>query len=158
MLSRSLDVIANIPRNGFPIIIKASHGGGGRGQRVLYGNESQDVATILAEARAEAKDSFGIDTVFVEKFLPSPKHIEVQILADRHGSVTHLLERDCTIQHKHQKIVEIAPAVSVPKITRHNMHAAAVRLATHVKYENAATVEFLVQDDDFYFIEVNPRM
>ena len=99
-----------------------------------------------------------MDTVFVEKFLPSPKHIEVQILADKHGNVIHLLERDCTIQRKHQKIIELAPATSVPKHTRLGMQDAAVRLCQFVKYENAATVEFLVQDDEFFFIEVNPRI
>ncbi|KAI1654776.1 pyruvate carboxylase [Daldinia decipiens] len=147
-----------ISKHGFPVIIKASHGGGGRGQRILYGDPSEDIANILSEARSEAKDSFGVDAVFVEKFLPSPKHIEVQILADKHGNVAHLLERDCTIQRKHQKIVEFAPAVSVSKETRQKMHDAAVRLSKYVKYENAATVEFLVQGDEFYFIEVNPRI
>lgn len=114
----------------------------------------------MAEARAEARDSFGIDTVFVEKFLPSPKHVEVQILADRLGSVTHLPERDCTIQQKHQKIVEIAPAVSVPNVTRHNMRAAAVRLATHVKYEKAATLEFTqpVRVASFNFFETRQSL
>ncbi|KAI1110459.1 pyruvate carboxylase [Nemania sp. NC0429] len=154
----SSEIESFVSKYGLPVIIKASHGGGGRGQRVLRGDSSEDFEAILREARLEAKDSFGIDSVFVEKFLPNPKHIEVQILADGHGNVVHLLERDCTIQRKHQKIVEIAPAVSVPFATRKKMHDAAVKLAKHVKYENAATVEFLVQDDDFYFIEVNPRI
>lgn len=101
---------------------------------MLHGDSSEDFEAILREARLEAKDSFGIDTVFVEKFLPNPKHIEVQILADKHGNVVHLLERDCTIQRKHQKIIEIAPAVSVPYATRKKMHDAAVKLAKHVKY------------------------
>lgn len=101
---------------------------------MLHGEASENIGAILHEARSEAKDSFGIDTVFLEKFLPSPKHIEVQILADKHGNVVHLLERDCTIQRKHQKIIEIAPAVSVPYSTRQRMHEAAVQLAKHVKY------------------------
>ncbi|KAI3318462.1 pyruvate carboxylase [Xylariaceae sp. AK1471] len=147
-----------ISKHGFPVIIKASHGGGGRGQRILSGHRSEDIAAILQEARSEARDSFGVDSVFVEKFLPSPKHIEVQILADKQGNVIHLLERDCTIQRRHQKIIELAPAISVSTTLRQQMQAAAVLLAKHVKYENAATVEFLVQDDHFYFIEVNPRI
>lgn len=101
---------------------------------MLSGDTTQDIGALLLEARFEAKDSFGVDTVFVEKFLPSPKHIEVQILADKHGNVTHLLERDCTIQRRHQKIIEIAPAVSVSKRMRKKMHDAAVKLAKHIRY------------------------
>ncbi|KAJ8124166.1 hypothetical protein ONZ43_g43 [Nemania bipapillata] len=157
-ISSAFQIEEFVSRHGFPVIIKASHGGGGRGQRILSGHPSENITAILQEARSEAKDSFGIDSVFVEKFLPSPKHIEVQILADKQGNVIHLLERDCTVQRRHQKIIEIAPAVSVPAALRQKIQSAAVRLAKHVKYENAATVEFLVQDDDFYFIEVNPRI
>lgn len=121
-------------RYGFPVIVKASHGGGGRGQRIIHEQNRTDIDAILREARQEAKDSFGVDSVFLEKFLPSPKHIEVQILADKHGNVVHLLERDCTVQRKHQKIVELAPAVSIPEQVRYRMHDAAVRLAKHVRY------------------------
>ncbi|KAI8952011.1 pyruvate carboxylase [Xylaria longipes] len=147
-----------VSRHGFPILLKASHGGGGRGQRILTGHPSEHPATILDEARSEARDSFGVDSVFAEKFLPSPKHIEVQVLGDKQGNVINLLERDCTIQRKHQKIIEVAPALSIPMAVRQQMQAAAVKLCRHVGYENAATVEFLVQDNDFYFIEVNPRI
>ncbi|KAI1822015.1 pyruvate carboxylase [Xylaria intraflava] len=157
-VSSSSQISEFISRHGFPVIIKASHGGGGRGQRILSGHPSENIAAILQEARSEARDSFGVDSVFVEKFLPSPKHIEVQILADKHGNVIHLLERDCTIQRRHQKIIEMAPAISVSASLRQSMQLAAIRLAKHVKYENAATVEFLVQGDQFYFIEVNPRI
>ncbi|KAK6866426.1 pyruvate carboxylase-like protein [Apiospora arundinis] len=157
-VSEASDVDGFGSRHGFPVIIKASHGGGGRGQRVIHAQNRHNIAHVLREARAEAKDSFGVDTVFVEKFLPSPKHIEVQILADEHGNVAHLLDRDCTIQRKHQKIIEMAPAISISQTLRQKMQDAAVRLARYISYRNAATVEFLVQDDEFYFIEVNPRI
>ncbi|KAI0154601.1 pyruvate carboxylase [Xylariaceae sp. FL1272] len=147
-----------ISSHDFPILLKASHGGGGRGQRILTAESADKGSFILEEAKMEARESFGVDGVFAEKFLPSPKHIEVQILGDKQGNVIHLLERDCTIQRKHQKIIELAPAISVSASLRQKMQDAAVKLGRHVEYENAATVEFLVQGDEFYFIEVNPRI
>jgi pyruvate carboxylase len=144
-------------RIGYPIIIKAAAGGGGRGMRVVR-NEEDLIKTIL-EARNEAKTAFGNDTVFFEKFIESPKHIEVQILGDHHGNIIHLFERDCSVQRRFQKVVEVAPAISLQAETRHKLHDYAIRICKHVHYNNAGTVEFLVDKaENIYFIEVNPRI
>ncbi len=141
---------------GFPIIIKASLGGGGRGMRIV--NDLSEVSESYNRAKSEAKAAFGNDEVYVEKYINRPKHIEVQIIGDSHGNIVHLYERDCSIQRRHQKVVEIAPSVSLTVDLRKRICEAAVSLMKKVKYLNAGTVEFLVSNDEFYFIEVNPRI
>ena len=143
---------------GYPVIVKASMGGGGRGMRVVR-NEAQ-LAASLEEAQGEAKSAFGDASVFLEKYLPRAKHIEVQILADEHGNLLHLYERDCSVQRRHQKVVEVAPAVNLPQRIRTELCNAAVQLARKAGYQNAGTVEFLydVDSQKWYFIEVNPRV
>lgn len=143
---------------GYPLIVKASFGGGGRGMRVVHGPE--ELAERLEEARTEAQRTFGDGSVFLEKFISRARHIEVQILADAHGSVVHLWERDCSVQRRHQKVVELAPAANLADGLRQEICAAAIRVARAVNYRNAGTVEFLVDADsgDWFFIEVNPRI
>ncbi len=143
---------------GFPVIVKAAMGGGGRGMRVVYDAEQLDAR--LEEAQGEAKSAFGDASVFLEKFLPRARHIEVQILADEHGNLLHLYERDCSVQRRHQKVVEVAPACNLPEKIRGELCAAALQIARKAKYRNAGTVEFLydVDSDNWYFIEVNPRI
>ncbi|MHB1557395.1 MAG: pyruvate carboxylase, partial [Isosphaeraceae bacterium] len=143
---------------GYPVIIKASMGGGGRGMRVVESPDALEGA--IDQARREAGTAFGVPDVFIEKFLRRAKHIEVQILGDRHGKLLHLYERDCSVQRRHQKIVEIAPAPRLDPATRQAICDAAVAIGRHVGYENAGTVEFLldVETGLFYFIEVNPRI
>jgi pyruvate carboxylase len=143
--------------NGFPIIIKASMGGGGRGMRIVRSENS--LAESFERAKSEAKAAFGKDEVYVEKFLDKPKHIEVQILGDYEGNLVHLYERDCSVQRRHQKVVEVAPSVSLTEELRHEICESAVSLMEHVGYVNAGTVEYLVTPSgEFYFIEVNPRV
>ena len=142
--------------HGYPIIIKASLGGGGRGMRIV--NSAEEVFEAFERARSEAKSAFGSDEVYVEKYINKPKHIEVQILGDTYGNVVHLYERDCSIQRRHQKVVEIAPSISLDDQLRQDICDAAVKLAKNISYINAGTVEFLVADGNFYFIEVNPRI
>lgn len=142
---------------GFPIIIKAAFGGGGRGMRVV--REPEGLKEAFERATSEAKSAFGNGTVFVERFLDKPKHIEVQLLGDNHGNIVHLYERDCSVQRRHQKVVEIAPAKDLPIETRDAMLNDAVKLAKSVNYRNAGTAEFLVdQQNRYYFIEINPRI
>ncbi|MDT2781672.1 pyruvate carboxylase [Vagococcus fluvialis] len=141
---------------GYPIMIKAALGGGGRGMRVAHNEEEAKEGYI--RAKSEAKASFGNDEVYVEKYISNPKHIEVQILGDTHGNVIHLFERDCSVQRRHQKVVEVAPCVSMSDSQREEICHAAVKLMKHVNYVNAGTVEFLVEGDNYYFIEVNPRV
>jgi pyruvate carboxylase len=142
---------------GFPIIIKAAFGGGGRGMRVVW--KQEDLKDSFERATSEAKSAFGNGTVFVERFLHKPKHIEVQLLGDSHGNVVHLFERDCSVQRRHQKVVELAPAKDLPVETRDAILADAVKLAKSVNYRNAGTAEFLVdQENRYYFIEINPRI
>ena len=153
----SLDEVEQFGKEyGFPIIIKASLGGGGRGMRIVNGIE--EVKESFERAKSEAKAAFGNDEVYVEKFIKKPKHIEVQILGDEQGNIVHLYERDCSVQRRHQKVVEIAPSVSLSDELRQDICDAAVQLMKNVSYTNAGTVEFLVADDQFYFIEVNPRV
>ncbi len=143
-------------QHGYPLMIKAALGGGGRGMRIVRDadslNESYD------RAKSEAKAAFGNDEVYVEKLVENPKHIEVQILGDEQGNVVHLYERDCSMQRRHQKVVEVAPSVSIDEDLRLRICEAAVQLMEKVRYINAGTVEFLVSGNDFYFIEVNPRV
>ncbi len=142
---------------GFPIIIKAAFGGGGRGMRVV--REQESLEDSFNRATSEAKSAFGNGTVFVERFLDKPKHIEVQLLGDNHGNIVHLYERDCSVQRRHQKVVELAPAKDLPAEVRDALLADAVRLARSVNYRNAGTAEFLVdQQNRYYFIEINPRI
>ena len=143
---------------GFPIILKAAAGGGGRGMRRC--DTEEEVRTNFELVKNEARKAFGNEDIFIEKFLVEPKHIEVQILADEHGSVMHLGERDCSLQRRYQKVVEFAPAWSVPKATVEALRADAVKIAKHVGYVNAGTVEFLVDKSSgqHYFIEMNPRI
>jgi pyruvate carboxylase len=142
--------------HGFPIIIKASLGGGGRGMRIVRSRE--EVQEAFARAKSEAKAAFGSDEVYLEKLIEKPKHIEVQIIGDSQGNIVHLFERDCSVQRRHQKVVEIAPSVSLSDQLRKRICDAAVKLMKNVGYVNAGTVEFLVSGNDFYFIEVNPRI
>jgi pyruvate carboxylase len=143
---------------GYPLMVKAAFGGGGRGMRVAQ--NAQSLQASLQEARAEARASFGNDAVFLERFIRQARHIEVQILADQHGNVLHLHERDCSVQRRNQKVVEVAPAVNLDPKIREGLANAAVALAREAKYYSAATVEFLVDADTgaYYFIEVNPRV
>lgn len=150
------DVLAFADTHGYPIMIKAALGGGGRGMRVAY-NE-QEAKDGYERAKSEAKAAFGSDEVYVEKYISNPKHIEVQILGDSHGNVVHLFERDCSVQRRHQKVVEVAPCIFMSDEQREKICSAAVQLMRHVGYINAGTVEFLVEGDQFYFIEVNPRV
>ena len=151
------DVKAFTDEYGFPIIIKAAFGGGGRGMRVV--REQGTLKDSFERATSEAKSAFGNGTVFVERFLDRPKHIEVQLLGDNHGNVVHLYERDCSVQRRHQKVVELAPAKDLPRETRDAILNDAVKLAQHVGYRNAGTAEFLVdQKNRYYFIEINPRI
>ncbi|QIW98005.1 hypothetical protein AMS68_003523 [Peltaster fructicola] len=143
--------------HGFPIIIKAAFGGGGRGMRVVW--KQEELKDSFERATSEAKSAFGNGTVFVERFLYRPKHIEVQLLGDSYGNVVHLYERDCSVQRRHQKVVELAPAKDLPQETRDAILADAVKLAKSVSYRNAGTAEFLVdQQNRHYFIEINPRI
>ena len=141
---------------GYPIMIKAALGGGGRGMRLVQ--KKEELAAAYDRAKSEAKAAFGSDEVYVEKAIIKPKHIEVQIIGDTHGHIVHLYERDCSIQRRHQKVVEIAPSNSISKELRNQICDAAVKLMKNVGYINAGTVEFLVAGDKFYFIEVNPRI
>ena len=151
------DVKAFTDEYGFPIIIKAAFGGGGRGMRVV--REQSSLKDSFERATSEAKAAFGNGTVFVERFLDKPKHIEVQLLGDNRGNVVHLYERDCSVQRRHQKVVELAPAKNLPVEVRDEILRDAVKLAKSVNYRNAGTAEFLVdQQNRHYFIEINPRI
>ncbi len=143
---------------GFPLIVKAAFGGGGRGMRVV--EDAGSFLGKLEEARKEAAAAFGNDAVFLERYIRRARHIEVQILGDRHGNLVHLYERDCSVQRRHQKVVEVAPAVSLSDSVRHGLADAALKIARQAGYYNAGTVEFLVDADseEFFFIEVNPRV
>jgi len=154
--SREAERIAR--KIGYPLIIKAAFGGGGRGMRVV--GAAADFSERLAEARREAGAAFGNDAVFLERYVQRARHVEVQILGDRHGNLLHLYERDCSVQRRHQKVVEVAPAVGLAESIRRELAEAAVKLAKAAGYFNAGTVEFLVDADSgaWYFIEVNPRI
>ncbi|KAJ4000938.1 pyruvate carboxylase [Lentinula boryana] len=146
-----------IKEYGFPVIIKAAMGGGGRGMRVV--REQSDFQTSFERAVSEAKSAFGDGTVFIERFLERPRHIEVQLLADAQGNTIHLFERDCSVQRRHQKVVEVAPATHLPEEVRQAILSDAIKLAKSVGYRNAGTAEFLVdQMGRHYFIEINPRI
>ncbi len=141
---------------GYPVMLKAASGGGGRGMRVV--RNADEMKTAFMNARGEALKAFGDDTVFIEKFIENPKHIEVQILGDHHGNVVHLYERDCSVQRRFQKVIEIAPSI-LRQETKEKLYGYAVAIAKYVEYNNAGTVEFLVDsEENVYFIEVNPRI
>jgi propionyl-CoA carboxylase alpha chain len=142
---------------GYPVMIKASAGGGGKGMRIAY--SKSDVAEGFARAKSEAKSSFGDDRVFIEKFITDPRHIEIQVLGDKHGNVVYLGERECSIQRRNQKVVEEAPSPLLDEATRRTMGEQAVALARAVGYDSAGTVEFVAgQDKSFYFLEMNTRL
>lgn len=148
---------AFVQQYGYPVIIKAAFGGGGRGMRVV--REGDDIGDAFQRARSEALTAFGNGTCFIERFLDQPKHIEVQLLADKYGNVIHLFERDCSVQRRHQKVVEVAPAKTLPKSVRDAILTDAVKLAKTANYINAGTAEFLVDNQNrHYFIEINPRI
>jgi pyruvate carboxylase len=156
-LTDSKTTRAEAMRIGLPVMLKAAAGGGGRGMRVLRTEEQID--KCFEEAKREAKNAFGDDTLFLEKFIDEPKHIEVQIVADRHGNVVHLFERDCSLQRRFQKIVEVAPSFNLSDNVKQQVYDYAVKICTSVNYNNVGTVEFLVdKDQKVYFIEVNPRI
>lgn len=142
---------------GYPVMLKASNGGGGRGMRIV--NREEDLEKEFNEAKNESKKAFSDDMIFIEKYLKGPKHIEVQIVGDNYGNVVHLYDRDCSVQRRHQKVVEYAPAFSIPETVRQEIFDASIRLAKTVGYRNAGTLEFLVDADNHpYFIEMNPRI
>lgn len=142
---------------GFPLIIKAAMGGGGRGMTIVHNHDQ--LLDAITRSRNEAEAAFGSAKVFIEKYLEKPRHIEVQIIADKHGNMVHLFERDCSIQRRHQKVVEVAPALNLSKATKDKLYADALAICRQVNYVNAGTVEFLVdQKGNHYFIEVNPRV
>src|SRR6202045_1314024 len=142
---------------GYPVMIKASAGGGGKGMRIAHAKAQ--VAEGFARARSEAKSSFGDDRVFIEKFIVDPRHVEIQVLGDKHGHVIHLGERECSIQRRNQKVVEEAPSPLLDAETRRQMGKQAVQLAKAVGYDSAGTVDFVAgQDKSFYFLEMNTRL
>lgn len=142
---------------GFPVLIKASAGGGGKGMRIVQNKE--EMAEQIQLAMNEAKAAFGDSSVFIEKYISSPKHIEVQIMADQHGNTLYLNERECSIQRRHQKVVEEAPSPAISPALRKEMGEAAVNVARSCNYEGAGTVEFLLDENKkFYFLEMNTRL
>ncbi|NKE84655.1 pyruvate carboxylase [Staphylococcus arlettae] len=141
---------------GYPLMIKATSGGGGKGMRIVRSNDELEDA--FYRAKSEAEKSFGNSEVYIEKYIDNPKHIEVQIMGDEHGNIVHLYERDCSVQRRHQKVVEVAPSVALPDALREEICEAALDLSRKIKYVNAGTVEFLVSGNEYYFIEVNPRV
>ncbi|MFB3079794.1 MAG: biotin carboxylase N-terminal domain-containing protein, partial [Lysobacterales bacterium] len=149
--------LSEASRIGYPLMLKAVSGGGGRGMRVVRNDE--DLSTAFVEARSEAFTAFGDDTVFLEKFIETPKHIEVQVLGDEEGNLVHLYERDCSVQRRFQKVVEFAPSCGLKEETRQALFDYALAVTRHVGYHNAGTVEFLLdKEENIYFIEVNPRI
>ncbi len=143
---------------GYPVILKAAKGGGGRGMRVV--SDRRGFPDAYEDARRESLAAFGNADVFIERFVQKARHIEVQLLGDKHGNLVHLFERDCSVQRRHQKVVEMAPALALDEDVRRSLLDAAVAIGREVDYQNAGTVEFLVDKDEgnFYFIEVNPRI
>lgn len=141
---------------GLPVIIKAAAGGGGRGMRVVH-NEA-DVLESLMVTKAEAGAAFGDDTVYMEKFLQHPRHVEIQVIGDGEGKAIHLYDRDCSLQRRHQKVVEEAPAPHIPQKLREEVYAACIRACEQIKYRGAGTFEFLYENERFYFIEMNTRV
>ena len=142
---------------GYPVIVKASAGGGGRGMRVVEREEDMEVAYLSAEN--ESATAFGDGTLYLEKFIKDPRHIEVQVIGDAHGGAIHIGERDCSLQRRHQKLIEESPAIALDEPTRKKLHEVAVKATKYLKYENAGTFEFLLDaDKNFYFMEMNTRL
>lgn len=151
------DAIRIAEEIGYPVMVKASNGGGGRGMRIV--RSSDQMSTDFQSAMNESIKAFGDDKIFIEKYLNRPKHIEVQILGDSEGNIVHLFERDCSLQRRHQKVIEFAPSISLKEETKTKLLESAVKLAKYVNYKSAGTLEYLVDDqENFYFIEMNPRI
>ncbi len=151
VIENEVEAITIAEQIGYPVMIKASAGGGGKGMRIAFSNG--EVAEGFARARSEAKSSFGDERVFIEKFISNPRHVEIQVLGDKHGNVIHLGERECSIQRRNQKVIEEAPSPLLDEETRQTMGAQAVALAKAVGYDSAGTVEFVAgQDKSFYFL------
>ena len=157
VIENEVEAIEIAEEIGYPVMIKASAGGGGKGMRIAH--SKAEVAEGFARARSEAKSSFGDDRVFIEKFITDPRHIEIQVLGDKHGNVIYLGERECSIQRRNQKVIEEAPSPLLDAATRKKMGEQAVALAKAVGYDSAGTVEFVAgQDKSFYFLEMNTRL
>ena len=157
LIEKEEDALRLAHEMGFPVLIKAAAGGGGRGMRVARNDIS--LRTGLNSARQEAEKSFKDGSIYLEKYIEYPRHVEIQVIADHHGNAMHLFERDCSLQRRHQKLVEESPGPNLPAEVRQKMCDAAVRLVKHSGYQNAGTCEFLVDpDNNFYFIEVNARI
>jgi len=141
---------------GYPVILKAAAGGGGRGMRICW--DDRELASAFETARIEAERAFGVADVYLEKYLEQPRHVEFQVFGDRHGRIVHLGERECSVQRRHQKLIEESPSHALDEDLRERMGAAAIKVATAVSYSNAGTVEFLLDGRDFYFMEMNTRI
>ena len=141
---------------GYPVILKAASGGGGRGMRIV--NDESELEDAIALTQAESETAFGDSTIYMEKFLSSPRHIEVQVMADRFGNVLHLGDRDCSLQRRHQKVIEEAPAIGIPQEGKEDIFKKCVEACKKMKYVSAGTFEFLYEDGEFYFIEMNTRI
>jgi acetyl-CoA carboxylase biotin carboxylase subunit len=141
---------------GYPVIIKAAAGGGGRGMRVVRSEE--ELSDAIQLTKAEAKAAFGDDTVYMEKFLEDPRHVEVQVIADGKGNAIHLGDRDCSLQRRHQKVIEEAPAPNIPEAARDAVLKACVEACIKIDYRGAGTFEFLYEKGEFFFIEMNTRI
>ena len=156
-LGDDADEIVKMARDiGYPVIIKAAAGGGGRGMRVVHAEASLTAAITVT--KAEARAAFGNDTVYMEKFLERPRHIEIQVICDTHGNAVHLGERDCSMQRRHQKVIEEAPAPGITEEQRNRIGARCVKACQEIGYRSAGTFEFLYEDGEFYFIEMNTRL
>ena len=155
-ITDSVDVLKAADEIGYPVLVKASAGGGGRGMRIVETKE--DLEAAVEGAKREALNSFGDDTVFLEKWLDVSRHVEIQILGDTHGNLVHCFERECSIQRRHQKVIEEAPSPAVTEDIRERMGAAAIAAAKKLDYSSAGTVEFLLSGDEFWFLEVNARL
>ncbi|MBT8327051.1 MAG: ATP-grasp domain-containing protein, partial [Bacteroidia bacterium] len=151
------EAISVAKKIGYPVLVKASAGGGGKGMRIVH--QEEDLETQMKTARSEAQSAFGDSSVFIEKFVTKPRHIEIQLIADNHGNVVYLMERECSIQRRHQKLVEEAPSAILDDDLRKRMGEAAVNVAKSCNYSGAGTVEFLMDaDHNFYFLEMNTRL
>lgn len=156
-IEKDLDAIELANEMGYPVIVKAAAGGGGRGMRIVHND--MNLRSAFSSARAEAKAAFGDDTVYMEKLIVEPRHVEVQTMADKHGNALHFYERDCSTQRRHQKMIEESPCPILDEQTRDELAAAALRLIKEANYDNAATVEFILdKHKGFYFIEANTRI
>jgi propionyl-CoA carboxylase alpha chain len=156
-LTNTSDAIEIAEQIGYPVLIKAAAGGGGKGMRIVY--DASNIENAITMARSEAKNAFGDNRVFVEKYLEEPRHIEFQILADKHGKILHLYDRECSIQRRHQKVVEEAPSSVLTDHLRKEMASAAIKAAESCNYHGAGTIEFLIdKNKQFYFLEMNTRL